>query len=158
MASRIFQPKHELKAWCLVQGNLVDFEKGEFFDEATAVYFPAPRSYTREDMVEIICHGSPIILEEVVRLALKVGARMAHPGEFTLRAYLRGRMDLLQAEAVNDLIRATSLRQARLSFYQLNGRLSRKIDNLRENLIYVLSQIEAAIEFPDEGVQLDKEK
>lgn len=156
IASKIFQPKHELKAWCLVQGNLVDFEKGEFFDEATAVYFPAPRSYTREEMVELICHGSPVILEEVIRLALKAGARMAHPGEFTLRAYLNGRIDLLQAEAVNDLIRATSLRQARLSFYQLNGRLSRKIDNLRESLIHLLSQIEAAIEFPDEGIQLNK--
>lgn len=158
IASKIFQPKHELKAWCLVQGNLVDFEKGEFFDEATAVYFPASRSYTREEMVEFICHGSPVILEEVIRLALKAGARMAHPGEFTLRAYLNGRIDLLQAEAVNDLIRATSLRQARLSFYQLNGRLSQKIDSLREGLIHLLSQIEAALEFPDEGIQLDKKE
>ncbi len=158
IASKIFQGKHELSPWHLVQGNLFDFESGEFFDEATAVYFPASRSYTREDMVELICHGSPVILEEVVRLALKAGARMAHPGEFTLRAYLNGRIDLLQAEAVNDLIRATSLRQARLSFYQLNGRLSRKIDGLRESLIYILSQIEAAIEFPDEGILLDKEQ
>jgi tRNA modification GTPase len=158
IAAKIFQPRHELKPWCLVQGYLIDLEQGEAFDEATAIYFPAPRSYTREDMVEFICHGSPVILEEVVRLALRAGARLAHPGEFTLRAYLNGRIDLLQAEAVNDLIRATSLRQARLSFSQLSGRLSKKIDSLREALIEILSQIEAALEFPDEGLQINKEE
>ncbi|MCX7973014.1 MAG: tRNA uridine-5-carboxymethylaminomethyl(34) synthesis GTPase MnmE [Candidatus Aminicenantes bacterium] len=158
IAMKIFRAKTELKAWSLVQGTLIDFEKDEAFDEATAVYFPAPRSYTREDMVEIICHGSPIILEEVVRLGLKAGARLAHPGEFTLRAYLHGRIDLLQAEAVNDLIRATSLTQARLSYGQLSGRLSKKIDSLRKALIDLLSQVEAAIEFPDEGLQINLEE
>lgn len=158
VARKIFQPNHDpdLKPWRLVQGKLLDGERQEYFDEATAVYFPAPRSYTRQDMVEIICHGSPAILEEIVRLGIRAGARLAHPGEFTLRAYLNGRIDLLQAEAVNDLVRATSLSQARLSFQQLDGRLSKRIDGLRQELTQILSEIEAAVEFPEEGIELDR--
>lgn len=158
IATKIFRPKQELKSWKLVQGTLINFEKDEAFDEATAIYFPAPHSYTREEMVEIICHGSPVILEEVVRLGLMAGARLAHPGEFTLRAYLNGRIDLLQAEAVNDLIRATSLAQARISYGQLSGRLSRRIDGLRQALVEILSLLEASIEFPDEGLQINQEE
>ncbi len=160
VAGKIFRPKGNqgFAAWRLVQGWLVNWEYDENYDEATAVYFPAPRSYTREEMVEIICHGSPVILEETVRLGLKAGARLAHPGEFTLRAYLHGRLDLLQAEAVNDLIRATSLRQARLSFRQLEGQLSRKIENLRAEMVSLLSLLEAAIEFPEEGLNINLEE
>ncbi len=160
VAGKIFRPKGNqgFAAWRLVQGWLVNWEYDENYDEATAVYFPAPRSYTREEMVEIICHGSPVILEETVRLGLKAGARLAHPGEFTLRAYLHGRLDLLQAEAVNDLIRAASLRQARLSFRQLEGQLSRKIENLRAEMVSLLSLLEAAIEFPEEGLNINLEE
>jgi len=158
IAQKIFRTNNgqSLRPWQLTPGRLVDWEKEEAFDEATAVYFQAPRSYTREDMVEIICHGSPVILEAVVRLGIKAGARMAHAGEFTLRAYLHGRVDLLQAEAVNDLIRATSLRQARLSFRQLGGQLSGRLGRLRQELIHLLSQVEATIEFPEEGIELDR--
>ena len=105
-------------------------------------------------MVEISCHGSPVILEEIVRLGLKAGARQANRGEFTLRAYLRGRIDILQAEAVNDIIQAFSLKQAKVSFRQLEGSLSRKLDSLRRNIIYLLSQIEAIIEFPEEKLRI----
>ncbi len=158
VAQKLFRPDQVdgLKPWRLVHGKLIDWERQEYFDEATAVYFPAPRSYTREDMVEIICHGSQAILEEIIRLGILAGARLAHPGEFTLRAYLHGRLDLLQAEAVNDLVRATSLSQARLSFRQLDGRLSRRIDSLRQELTEILSAIEAAVEFPEEGIELDR--
>jgi len=138
----------------LVFGNLFDFEKRRPFDEAYLAFFPGPNSYTREDMVELSSHGSPIILEEVVRLGLKAGARHAHPGEFTLRAYLHGRIDILQAEAVNDLIMASSLEQAKISFHQLGGRLSRKIFSLRSRLIRLLAQVEASIEFPDEALSI----
>jgi len=126
-------------------------------DEAFLTYFKAPRSYTREDIVEISCHGSPVVLEEVVRLGVRLGARHAHPGEFTLRAHLNGRLDIIQAEAVNDLIRAVSLTQARISFKQLGGSLSRMIGLIREKIVHVLSRVEAGIEFPDENFGTSRE-
>jgi len=157
IAKKIFEPKkHSAKIQPRrpILGQLYDFEKGDFFEEAYLTYFPQPHSYTREDIVEISCHGSPLILEEVVRLGIKAGARHASPGEFTLRAYLSGRIDLLQAEAVNDIVQASSLKQAKISFKQLEGSLSRKITSLRKNIIHLFSQIEAIIEFPDEGLRI----
>ncbi len=157
VAKKIFKPKKnkaKIQPRSPLLGYLYDFEKRGFFEEAYLTYFPQPHSYTGEDVVEISCHGSPVILEEVVRLGIKAGARHASPGEFTLRAYLSGRIDLLQAEAVNDIIQASSLKQARLSFMQLGGSLSRKIASLRKNIILLLSQIEARIEFPDDGLHI----
>jgi len=140
-----------------VFGHLFDFEKKADLDEAVLTYFPAPHSYTREDVVEISCHGSPVILEEAVRLGARSGAREAHPGEFTLRAYLSGRIDLLQAEAVDDLIRAATLDQARISSRQLAGSLSVKVNRLRESLVGLLARLEAGIEFPDEELGIRRE-
>ena len=137
-----------------ILGNLYHFEQKEFFEEAYLTYIPSPHTYTREDMVEISCHGSPVILEEVVRLGIKAGARHARPGEFTLRAYQRGRIDILQAEAINDIIQAPSYRQVKISFGQLGGSLSKKIASLRHQIIHLLSQIEASIEFPEEGLRI----
>lgn len=137
-----------------ILGYLWDFEQGDVFEEAYLTYFPAPKSYTTEDVVEISCHGSPVILEEVIRLGQKAGARLANPGEFTLRAFLGGRIDMLQAEAINDIIQAVSLKQAKISYQQLEGNLSKKIKGLRQEIIHILSQIEASIEFPDEGLHL----
>ncbi len=137
-----------------ILGNLYHFEQKEFFEEAYLTYIPSPHTYTREDMVEISCHGSPVILEEVVRLGIKAGARHARPGEFTLRAYQRGRIDILQAEAINDIIQAPSYRQVKISFSQLGGSLSQKIASLRNQIINLLSQIEASIEFPEEGLRI----
>lgn len=158
IAKRIFRPRkkkwREIPARNLILGDVYDYEKKEFLDEAYLAYFPEPHSYTREDIVEISCHGSAVILEEVVRLGIKSGARHANPGEFTLRAYLRGRIDILQAEAINDLIMADSLKQAKISFSQVRGRLSERIDSLRRQMIHLLSQVEASIEFPDEGLRL----
>jgi tRNA modification GTPase len=133
-----------------VLGRLVDPGGGEPFDEAFLTYFKKPHSYTREDVVEISCHGSPVILDEVVRLGIAAGARPADPGEFTLRAYLNGRLDMIQAEAVNDLVRAVSLAQARISFRQVEGSLSGKIGRIRNALVRAISGVEARIEFPDE--------
>lgn len=160
-ARRIFKPKGRQKnihARRPVLGNLFDSETQKNFEEAYLTYFPSPRSYTTEDVVEISCHGSPVILEEVIRLGIRAGARHAHPGEFTLRAYLGGRIDLIQAEAINDVIRASSLKQAKISFRQLEGKLSQKIKTLRDKIIHILSQIEASIEFPDERLNISSNR
>jgi len=158
IAKKIFKPRAEkykkIPERRPILGSLYDFENKEFFEEAYLTYFAKPHTYTREDVVEISCHGSPIILEEVVRLGIKAGARHAHPGEFTIRAYLNGRIDIIQAEAVNDLIRATSLNQAKISFKQLEGKLSQKIRSFRGQIVHLLAHIEAAIEFPEEGLRI----
>jgi tRNA modification GTPase len=154
IARAIFKPRRtrwsDLPARSLILGDICRNSGKEPLDEGYLAYFPAPRSYTRENMVEISCHGSPLILEEVVRLAIRGGARQADPGEFTLRAFLNGRIDILQAEAVNDLITAASLRQARISFGQVRGRLSRRLASIRSRVVQVLSLVEAALEFPEE--------
>lgn len=149
-ASTVISPRQPLL------GYLHNDKNKERFESAYLTFFPAPHSYTKEDVVEISCHGSPVILEEVVRLGIKAGARHARSGEFTLRAYLHGRIDILQAEAINDLIMAPSLARARISFRQMEGSLSKKIRTLRKTLIHLLSQIEASIEFPDDGLKLSR--
>jgi len=162
IATRIFRPKKKPGARVLpgqaIIGNLIDFENNEIFDEGYLIFFPAPRSYTRENVVEISCHGSPAVMENVIRLGIKAGARHAHPGEFTLRAYWKGRIDIIQAEAVNDLIRAASIKQARIAFGHLEGRLSRQISEIRDKIVHLLSQIEAAIEFPDQNLRITPKK
>ena len=156
VAGRIFRPKGKSgRAFPVrraVFGTVLDPKGKGALDEAFLTYFKAPRSYTREDVVELSCHGSPAVLESVIRLGIKAGARLAGPGEFTLRAYLNGRLDMLQAEAVNDLIRSVSLTQARVSSGQVGGGLSRRIMRLRGKLIALLSQIEAGLEFPEDGL------
>src|SRR4030067_323628 len=162
VAKKIFRLRRkkwqEVRPREFVLGDICDREKNGLIDEAYLVYFPAPRSYTREDVVEISCHGSPVVMEEVVHLGTQAGARVAHPGEFTLRAYLRGRVDLLQAEAVNDLIAATSLAQAKISLGQVRGGLSRHIGSLRGQIIRLLSLVESTIEFPDDGLGISPQE
>jgi len=157
VAGQIFQPKRRSKkpfpVLRPVFGTIRDPDRKADLDEAFLTYFKAPRSYTREDVVELSAHGSPAVLEAVLRLGAGAGARLARPGEFTLRAYLNGRLDMLQAEAVNDLIRAVSLTQARISSRQLGGSLSRKIFRLRGKLIALLSRVEAGLEFPEEKLR-----
>ena len=133
-----------------VFGAIIDPGDGRPFDEGFLLHFAAPRSYTGEDVVELHLHGSPVILEEIVRLAVRRGARPALPGEFTLRACLSGRMDFLQAEAVDDLIRSPSLRRAKAAFRGVAGDLSKRIAALRTEIIALTARIEADIEFPDE--------
>jgi len=161
VAKKIFKPKKsgtKIMPRHPVLGNLYNHEQRDYFEEAFLTYFPRPYTYTREDMVEISCHGSPVILEQLVRLGIKEGARHADPGEFTLRAYLRGRIDIIQAEAVNDIIQAASYKQAKISFKQLEGSLSKQISALRDQIIQLLSQVEARIEFPDERLQISTKR
>lgn len=120
-------------------------------DEVVAVFFPAPRSYTGQDVVEISAHGSPVVLESIVRAAMHAGARLARPGEFTLRAFLNGKRDLVQAEAVADLIDAATPLQARVAFDQLEGTLTRRIADIDAPVFDLIARLEASLDFPDEG-------
>jgi len=113
--------------------------------------FAAPHSYTGEDVVEISGHGSPVLLERIVGLAIGAGARLAEPGEFTLRAYLNGRMDLVQAEAVADLINAVTPQQARAAMDQLDGTVTAAITKIYASLFSLIARCEASLDFPDEG-------
>ena len=117
-------------------------------------FFAAPRSYTAEDVVEISCHGSPVVLRHAVERALEAGARLAEPGEFTLRAFLNGRIDLPQAEAVRDLIDATTLYQARVAAQQVDGSVSRRLAPLKEQLLELIALLEAGIDFAEDDMSV----
>jgi tRNA modification GTPase len=135
-------------------GDLLDPETQEKLDEAVVTFFAAPQSYTGEDVVEVAAHGSPVILDTLVRQALKGGARLAAPGEFTQRAFLGGRIDLTQAEAVHDLIEAQTLFQARVAAQQLHGALSRRIKPAKEELVSLIALLEAGIDFAEDDVDV----
>ena len=120
-------------------------------DQAIATCFPAPHSYTGEDVVELSAHGSPVVLRAIVEAAVGAGARLAEPGEFTLRAFLNGRIDLMQAEAVGDLIDATTPLQARSAFDQLEGTLTCAISDIDARLFDLIARLEASVDFPEEG-------
>jgi tRNA modification GTPase len=124
---------------------------GSALDQVIVTWFPAPGSYTGEDVVEVSAHGNPWLLSQIVRGATDAGARVAEPGEFTLRAYLNGRMDLIRAEAVADLIAAVTPAQARAASDQLNGTLTTAIGRVEQQLFDVLARLEASIDFPEEG-------
>jgi tRNA modification GTPase len=123
----------------------------ETIDQVVVTFFPAPHSYTGEDIVELSAHGSPVILRAIVTGAIARGARLAEPGEFTLRAFLNGRIDLMQAEAVADLIEAATPLQARTAFDQLDGTLTRAIAGIEATLFDLIARLEASVDFPDEG-------
>ena len=120
-------------------------------DRVVATSFPGPGSYTGEDVVEICAHGSPVLLEQIVTLACRSGARLANPGEFTLRAFLHGRVDLVQAEAVADLVDAVTPLQARVAFDQLEGTVTDRIADLDRRLLDLTARLEASLDFPEEG-------
>jgi tRNA modification GTPase len=127
--------------------------KGELLDKVLIVVMCAPHSYTTEDVVEIQCHGSPLVLRAILDLVLKQGARLAEAGEFTQRAFMHGRLDLTQVEAVADLIHATSEVGAKLAALQLHGKLFQAIDAVKKQVVSIASLIEAGIEFPEEGLE-----
>ncbi|OFW31551.1 MAG: tRNA uridine-5-carboxymethylaminomethyl(34) synthesis GTPase MnmE [Acidobacteria bacterium RIFCSPLOWO2_12_FULL_65_11] len=120
-------------------------------DQAIVTYFAAPHSYTGDDVVELSAHGSPVVLQAIVSAAVASGARLAEPGEFTLRAFLNGRMDLMQAEAVADLIDAVTPLQARVAFDQLQGTLTEVIAGIDLSLFDLIARLEASVDFPEEG-------
>jgi tRNA modification GTPase len=155
---RIFVPaKNKLKMPIdnrrLTYGYIVDPDSGGVIDEAMVVYMKAPLTYTREDIVEIQCHGNIVSLQKILRLTLKLGARLADPGEFTKRAFLNGRIDLSQAEAVIDIIRSKSERSLATAMGQLSGKLSEKIGELRSQLMDILVKIAVNIDYPDEDIE-----
>lgn len=136
----------------LTFGHIVNPTTREMLDEVLVAFMRSPHTYTREDVVEIQGHGGPLVLQRILRLLLAQGARMANPGEFTLRAFLNGRLDLAQAEAVMDLISAQTEAGQRLAIQQLRGRISEQVQDARHAVLGVIARIEASIDFPEEDV------
>ncbi|HEU5382417.1 MAG TPA: tRNA uridine-5-carboxymethylaminomethyl(34) synthesis GTPase MnmE [Ktedonobacteraceae bacterium] len=136
----------------LTYGRIIDPATSEVLDEVLVAFMRAPRTYTREDVVEIQGHGGPLILQRILRVLLTSGARLANPGEFTLRAFLNGRLDLAQAEAVMDLISAQTEAGQRLAMQQLQGRISAQIQEARRAVLGVIARIEASIDFPEDDI------
>ncbi len=146
-----FRAGHEWRPWRAVLAEIPG-DDGAAVDQVLVTYFAAPRSYTAEDVVEISCHGSPAVLRYAVERACRVGARPAEPGEFTLRAYVNGRLDLVEAEAVRDLIEATTLYQAKLAARQMGGSLSALIAPQKRQLVDLIALLEAGIDFAEDDV------
>jgi len=124
----------------------------ERIDEVVVTYFQKPHSYTTDDIVEISAHGSPVVLHHIVELALARGARLAEPGEFTMRAFLNGRLDLAQAEAVRDLIESRTLFQAKIAAQQLDGSLSKRLKPIKQKLVELIALLEAGIDFAEDDI------
>lgn len=152
---KIFEPKHkqpieDIKGYTIKYGNIV--ESAKIVDEVLVSYFKAPRSYTTENMCEINSHGGNIIVKKILEICLKNGAELAEPGEFTKRAFLNGRIDLLQAESVIDIINAKSEREAKTGIKQLEGFLSNEIAKIKQEIMNVMVNIEVAIDYPEYDV------
>ena len=141
------------RPWSAALAQMTDAE-GRIVNHVVATFFEKPRSYTAEDVVEISCHGSPVVLRHVVERACSAGARLAEAGEFTLRAFVNGRIDLPQAEAVRDLIEATTLYQARIAAQQAEGFVSRRIAPIKEQLLELIALLEAGIDFAEDDVSV----
>jgi len=147
--------KHELAPGKAVFGELVDpGASSAKIDEVVVTYFAKPHSYTTDDIVEISAHGSPIVLRHVVEVCLARGARLAEPGEFTMRAFLNGRIDLTQAEAVRDLIESQTLYQAKVAAQQLEGGLSRRLQPVKQKLVELIALLEAGVDFAEDDVSV----
>lgn len=134
-------------------GNIVN-EAGEKIDEVLITLMASPKTYTREDMVEISCHGGSVVTRQILNLLLSLGARIAEPGEFSKRAFLNGRIDLVQAEAIIDLIRSKSEKGWRTAFSQLDGKLSERLAEIEADLISIVATLEVSIDFPDEELEI----
>ena len=139
--------------WTVQLASLLD-ATGHTVDHVLVSYFARPRSYTAEDVVEISCHGAPVVLRHCLERACAAGARLAEPGEFTLRAYLNGRLDLPQAEAVRDLIEATTLYQARVAAQQVEGSISRRLAPVKNQLLELIALLEAGIDFAEDNLDV----
>jgi tRNA modification GTPase len=176
-AKRIAEPmlrlKHPLEAGRAVFGELIEpvsvalvpaepadkaeesaNAPGTRIDEVVVTYFQKPHSYTTDDIIEISAHGSPVVLRHVLELALDRGARLAEPGEFTMRAFLNGRIDLTQAEAVRDLIESQTLFQAKVAAQQLEGALSKRLQPIKQKLVELIALLEAGIDFAEDDVSV----
>jgi tRNA modification GTPase len=134
-----------------VSGRQPSAERGDVADHVVLTFFPGPHSYSGEDVIEISAHGSPVVLQAIVRASVSEGARLAEPGEFSLRAFLHGKLDLVQSEAVADLIDAVTPLQARTAFDQLEGTLTSRIRGIEADLFDLMARLEASLDFPEEG-------
>ena len=155
--------KHDLEPGRAVFGELIEpcgaaapagENESSRIDEVVVTYFQKPHSYTTDDIVEISAHGSPVVLRHIVEIALARGARLAEPGEFTMRAFLNGRLDLTQAEAVRDLIDSQTLFQAEVAAQQLEGALSRRLKPIKQKLVELIALLEAGIDFAEDDVSI----
>ncbi len=141
-----------LKSHQMTYGHVVDPASGNSIDEVLAVWMQSPRTYTRQDVAEIQCHGGTVAARRILELAVRQGARLAEPGEFTLRAFLNGRLDLAQAEAVIDIVRAKTNAALRLAVRQLDGRTSDSTRQIRQALVDALAYLEALLDFPEDEI------
>ena len=159
IADKIFRGKGKIRpsqatSFRTLYGHLMHPVTGNRVDEILLLVLRPPQTYTREEMVEIYAHGGSVVLQQILDLLIQQGARLAEPGEFTKRAFLNGRIDLSQAEAVLDVIRAKTDAGLRAALNQLEGRLSQEIRRMRDELLDCLVQVEAAIDFPDEDIEI----
>ncbi len=152
IAEPMLRLRHELAPGRASFGEVIEPATGERIDEAVITFFAKPHSYTADDVVEISAHGSPVVLRHIVELATARGARLAEPGEFTMRAFLNGRIDLTQAEAVRDLIESQTLYQAKVAAQQLEGALSKRLQPIKRKLVELVATMEAGIDFAEDDV------
>lgn len=160
IVSKIFKPKNgkdikDMKTYTMRYGHIIDIDTDELIDEVIISYMKGPRSFTAEDTVEINCHGGVTSTNKVLETVIKAGVRLAEPGEFTKRAFLNGRIDLSQAEAVMDLITAKTELAMKSALMQSNGSLSQRINKLNEYLLNVLALIEYAVDFTEDDEEID---
>ena len=151
---KIFIPKQKQKiedipGYSMKYGYVIDYQTKEKIDEVLVSFFKEPKSYTTENMCEINCHGGVIVEQKILEQCLMAGAELAEPGEFTKRAFLNGRIDLSQAEGIIDLINAKTTQEAKISFHQLEGGLSQKIQEIRKDLVSMMADIAANIDYPE---------
>lgn len=154
LAGPMLRLRHPLAAGQARFAEVIDLETGAVLDEAVVTFFAAPHSYTSDDVVEISAHGSPVLLDYLLRSAVERGGRLALPGEFTQRAFLSGRLDLTQAEAVAGLIEASTLHQARVAAAQLGGSLARAVAPIKRGMIDLIAALEAGVDFAEDDLDL----
>ena len=155
--NKFFKPKNpqkieNIKGYTIKYGHIID-ENNNVIDEVLVSYFKAPKSYTTENMCEINSHGGIIILNKILEIVLENGAILAEPGEFTKRAFFNGRIDLTQAEAVIDIINAKTSKEAEVSVSQLEGALSNSILDIKKDILEIISDIEASIDYPEYDIE-----
>jgi tRNA modification GTPase len=154
IASPMLRLAHDLEPGRAHFGELIDPSSCDRIDEVVVTFFAKPHSYTTDDVVEISCHGSPVVLRHVVETAIAAGARLAEPGEFTMRAFLNGRIDLAQAEAVRDLTDSQTLYQAQVAARQLEGALSKRLQPIKQKLVELIATMEAGVDFAEDDVSV----
>lgn len=161
IAEKIFKGRKkikDIKSHTINYGKIVDPSDDSVIDEVLLSKMKKPNTFTREDVIEINCHSGTVVLKRILELLLKAGARLAEPGEFTKRAFLNGRIDLSQAEAVMDIINAKTLKSSKAALEQLEGKLSKKIKDIRNELMGLIAQVEVTLDYPEEDVDKIAEK